>query len=121
MVGDVDRVSIDKVVIQGAEFTRVADRYLLQSEVEQALARSIPPQVPHFERLTSLLEDIVSTADSVALEVVEAGAAAVSRAQASGRARGESPDAIRTLLAQIRIHLQEQISLIDSFTQRLEG
>ena len=68
-------MSIDKVIIQGAEFTRVGERYLLQSEVELALSRAASGPAPHVERLTTLLEDIVSTADAVALEVVESQSA----------------------------------------------
>jgi hypothetical protein len=109
-------VSIDKIVIQGAEFTRVADRYLLQSEVEQAFSRRSPERVPHLDRLTRLLEDIVTTADAVALEVVESGFAPGSPA---GAARlGESP---RTILRQVRNVLHEQIVVIDNFMQRLDG
>jgi len=113
-------VSIDKVVIQGAEFTRVADKYLLQSEVEQALARTMPAPVPHLERLTTLLEDIVSTADAVALEVMESGSLTPSSKSqpAAGRA---FDDSARALLKHVRDSLHDQIVLIDDFLQRVDG
>lgn len=107
-------MSIDKVVIQGAEFTRVADRYLLQSEVEEALARTASTSVPHLERLTSLLEDIVNTADAVTLEVVESGSVT-----APGRDTGRSSgDPAMTLLKQVRDVLHDQTVLIDNFIYR---
>lgn len=116
-------MSIDKVVIQGAEFTRVGQRYLLQSEVEQALTRVPTGTVHHVERLTTLLEDIVSTADAVALEVVEAQAAERTTAdRLEGRTAGDRSfqDPARELLRQVRDGLREQALLIDTFMQRIE-
>lgn len=115
-------MSIDKVVIQGAEFTRVADRYLLQTEVELALARS-PHPAPHVERLTTLLEDIVSTADAVALEVVEAHVAASARTADTPTATSsrETDEPARALLREVREGLHDQIVLIDNFMHRLDG
>ena len=113
-------MSIDKVVIQGAEFTRVADRYLLQSEVEQAMATTTPTQVPHFERLTTLLEDIVATADAVALEVAELGALVGSRGAAAAASGNTASEAVR-VLRQVRDTLQDQIVVIDSFVTGLVG
>ncbi len=121
-------VSIDKVVIQGAEFTRVGERYLLQTEVEQALSRVTAGPAPHVERLTTLLEDIVSTADAVALEVVEAQAAErrpaprYERREEQRTAEDRSfEDPARSLLRQVRDGLREQVLLIDTFMQRIEG
>lgn len=125
--GDADSVSIDKVVIQGAEFTRVADRYLLQSEVEQALAHARTSPAPHVERLTTLLEDIVNAADAVALEVVEAQSAVPAVRPWSGEAgsekreSGSRDEAARMLLHKVREGLHEQLTLIDTFMQRLDG
>jgi hypothetical protein len=113
-------VSIDKIVIQGAEFTRVADRYLLQSEVEQAFARRSPERVPHLDRLTRLLEDIVNTADALALEVVESGNLARRRATTQGPA-GAIDDSARATLLQVRTVLHDQIVMIDNFTRKQEG
>jgi hypothetical protein len=117
-------VSIDKVVIQGAEFTRVGERYLLQSEVEQALIRLPTGPAPHVERLTTLLEDIVSTADAVALEVVEAQVAdrpAPKRFEQRTAEDRSVDDPARALLRQVRDGLREQVLLIDTFMQRIEG
>ena len=121
-------MSIDKVVIEGAEFTRVGERYLLQSEVEQVLARTRSGAVPHVERLTTLLEDIVNTADAVALEVVEAQTservvAQQTQRQAEARTVEDRSfeDPARSLLRQVRDGLREQVLLIDTFMQRIEG
>ncbi len=109
---------IDKVVIHGTEFTRVDDRYLLQREVEQALAQSQVGSTPHVQRLTTLLEDIVSAADSVALEVMEAQARDATR---SANLSIPTDTAARLLLAEVRDGLREQILTIDTFMQRIEG
>jgi hypothetical protein len=128
MVEERRSVSIDKVVIQGAEFTRVGERYLLQSEVERALDRLRTAPIPHVERLTTLLEDIVSTADAVALEVVETQSREVD-SERRFDLRGEQrtaeerslDDPARALLLQVRDELREQVLLIDTFMQRIEG
>lgn len=98
-------MAIDKVVIQGAEFTRVAERYLLQSEVERAMAQA-PASAPHLERLTNLLEDIVNAADRIALEVIESSEAGLAHGMT---AAGGAPD----VLVEIRRALREQITAID--------
>jgi len=108
-------MSIDKVIIHGAEFTRVADRYLLQSEVEQVLAQARPTTAPHVERLTTLLEDIVNAADAVALEVVEA------QAERASAQTGSLEPAAREVLREVREGLHSQIITIDTFMHRLEG
>jgi len=107
------RVAIDKVVIEGAEFTRVSERYLLQSEVERVLEARHVPTARHVERLTTLLEDIVSTADAVALEVVEA--------QARRSEALEAERSARTVLVSVREGLREQMLSIDTYMQRIEG
>lgn len=109
-------MSIDKVVIQGAEFTRVADRYLLQSEVEAALAQRSAEPLPHLDRLTRLLEDIVNTADAVALEVLESMSLPSTADDSESR---EGP--ARVLLQQVRDEMHDQVLAIDSFMQRLES
>lgn len=117
--GGGEALSIDKVVIHGAEFTRVADKYLLQSEVEQALDQVSTPY-PHFERLTTLLEDIVSAADAAALQVMEAQE---ETQQSAGKPESDPrpQDGGRELLGQVREGLREQIVRIDGFMHRLEG
>ncbi|HZT97540.1 MAG TPA: hypothetical protein VFB34_11970 [Chloroflexota bacterium] len=106
-------MAIDKVVIEGAEFTRVSERYLLQSEVERVLEARHVPTARHVERLTTLLEDIVSTADAVALEVVEA--------QARRSEALEAERSARTVLVSVREGLREQMLSIDTYMQRIEG
>jgi hypothetical protein len=115
-------VSIDKVVIHGAQFTRVGERYLLQSEVELALSRVASGPASHVERLTTLLEDIVSTADAVALEVAESQALEPTRTGHQVRTAEDRSldDPARALLRSLRDGLREQALLIDTFMQRIE-
>lgn len=114
-------MSMDKITIEGAEFTRIAERYLLQSEVEDALSRTRPGTAPHVQQLTTLLEDIVTTADAVALEVAEAQSRAAAAPAAMPKARvADRTEGVRQLLRQLRDGLRDQISIIDAFLQRLE-
>jgi hypothetical protein len=115
-------VEYDKVRINGSDFTRVGDGYLLQSEVEEAFSGQ---GAMHVDRLTTLLEDIVSTADAVALEVVETQTAQL-RALRYGPQR--QPDSsirlelgARSVLAQVRDGLHDQMLAIDGFLHRLDG
>ena len=114
-------MAIDKVVIQGAEFTRVENRYLLQTEVERALARTAPVQVPHFERLTTLLEDIVSTADAVALEVAELSPVSGPGHRWNIDRRHDNSAEAMNVLRQVREELHGQIVIINSFLNRVDG
>lgn len=115
----------DKIVVEGMEFSHVVDGYLLQSEVEDALKQRQSP-APHVNRLTALLEDIVTTADSVALQTVEAHTHG-KPLQTSDTNRPEtrnrdehSGEAAREMLRRVRQNLREQILVIDAFLQRLE-
>jgi hypothetical protein len=93
-------VSIDKVVIQGAEFTRVAGRYLLQTEVERAMAQQTPFS-PHIDRLTTLLEDMVRTADEITIALAARSTPSAAR------------DNTRDALIRLRQALEQQIAMID--------
>jgi hypothetical protein len=114
-------MSIDKVTIQGVEFTRVDGQYLLQSEVEETLQRFRQSPAPHVMRLTSLLEDIVASADTVALQVAEAQLRErIPPTAQRERTNHNTLHAAREILLKVRENLQEQILLIDSFLQQLE-
>ena len=106
-------MSIDKVVIQGAEFTRVAGRYLLQTEVEDAMAQQATAG-PHIDKLTQLLEDMVRTAEEFTISMT-----APEPVGATGSFGIESTrDRSRVLLTQLRDALKEQIELIDRQLER---
>lgn len=109
-------MSIDKVVIQGAEFTRVGERYLLQTEVELALARSSFGSLSHIERLTRLLDDMVAMADRMTVEL--AGQSGQRQEPVASLTVPGGPDESRAVLVRLRATLQEQIALIDRHLNR---
>jgi hypothetical protein len=100
-------VGIDKVVIEGAEFTRVGERYLLQTEVERVLSYRAGASADYIQSLTQLLEEMVRMANQMTMEIVEVSTDDTSHGTFALRER--------SALLKVRDALREQLSAIEEF------